>query len=349
VTTIKSFDLTTPYTVQDHDFVGYYQLLPNRSAILTGMTTSGVIDFDSWESQINQLPQGYRFFIDNSYDPVKLDDASIYKLLELIRVYFPGSDPVFLSSKCSHYLTPVSGIVYFPFFFFHTFNGPSDAIRAKRIGCLNRHNSPHRVWLMHNLLSKNLIDSTRDIYSVGFVSPYDEVSYSDMASWLGQPADFNHILKQYPSRIATHHDGFPTDVSTVNHPAWHTAITVVTETEPGELTLITEKTLKAIVANCCWTSYMDESAYQLLEDFGFEPRFFDSHAQGTGIQPILDICQQLNNENTAADYRNSCLPQIAHNTQWFGNQLKNSNKKWTMHLQSSWFGQWFPKFQQSIS
>jgi hypothetical protein len=348
---IKSFDLTTPGIVVDHECADHYQLLPPGSAILHGMATSGIVDFTAWEKQILQLPTGYRFFIDNSYDPVKLSDRDIQSLIELITTYFPGSDPVFLSSKCGHYLCPVDNIVYFPFFFFYVYENSYQRPRQKRIGCLNRQNSPHRVWLMHRLLTDNLLDADRDVYSICFSSPYDDTSYADVDAWLNQEIKINSVIRSYSPRIATHDDNFPNDVTTVNHPAWHTAITIVTETEPGPSTLITEKTLKAIAAECCWTAYMDDAGYRLLEEFGFDPRFFAHHAEDKNIDPLIEICRMFDTESVAADYRDRHMDQIIHNRYCLGAESTNLKKsyQWTVHLDNPWFSRWFPKFQHSIS
>jgi hypothetical protein len=346
-----AFDLTTPYVVAPHNVGLVFSILPRGSAIIhTGLPHYEFVDFDSWEHQVKQLPLGYRFFIDHSYDPVKISNSDILCLLDLIKTHHPGSDPVFLSSKCDHYFAEIPGVVYFPYFFFSNFKNLPVQPRSKRIGCLNRNNTPHRPWLMHNLLSRGLLDQGRDIYSVSFASPYDLASYTDVDGWL-QHTQVNHLLRQYPPQIATNPDGFPNDVSTVDHPAWHTAVTVVTETEPGDCTMISEKTSKAIVANCCWTAYMSESGYQLLEAFGFAPRFFEQHAEGTNIDPIIDICSTLDTEAVAVDYRNQFLHQIDHNAKWYGNsaELVEQHKILQSQMASPWYSRWFPKFQQSIS
>jgi hypothetical protein len=272
-------------------------------------------------------------------------------LLDLIKTHHPGSDPVFLSSNCDHYFAEIPGIVYFPCFFFSNFSKVPLVPRNKRIGCLNRQNTPHRPWLMHNLLSRGLLDQDRDIYSVSFASPYDLASYTDVDGWLQLPQKVNQLLHRYPPQIATNPDGFPNDVDTVDHPAWHTAITIVTETESGDRTMISEKTPKAIVANCCWTAYMGEAGYQLLEAFGFAPRFFEQHAEGTNIGPIIDICSTLDTEAVAADYRNQFLQQIDHNARWYGNsaELVDQHKILQARTSSPWYSLWHLKFQKQIN
>jgi len=351
--TLAAFDLTTTNTVAPHSAAFCFSILPENSAIIhTSLPSSAAVDTDSWKQQIKQLPRGLRFFINHSYDPVKISDADIVFLLDLIKTHHPGSDPIFLSSKCSHYFANIPGIVYFPYFFFYNFGNVTDRPRSKRIGCLNRHNTPHRLWLMHNLLSQGLLDPDKDVYSVSFTSPYDLNSYTDVDSWLlQQPQQVNHLLRQYPPQIATNPDGFPNDVNTVDHPAWHTAIAIVTETDPGDRTMLSEKTIKAMVANCCWTAYMCESGYQVLEAFGFAPRFFEQHAQGTNIDPILNICAMLDTESAAFDYRNQYLSQIKYNADWYGNNIKSSAQHKVVLARTSapWFNQWYPNFQQSIN
>jgi hypothetical protein len=347
-----AFDLTTPYKVLLHDSAFYFSILPEGSAIIhTGLPHSKSVDLDSWEHQVKQLPTGHRFFIDHSYDPVKISNSNILLLLEIIKKYHPGSDPVFLSSNCNHYFAEIPGIVYFPCFFFSNFDNPTPRARNKRIGCLNRNNTPHRPWLMHNLLSRKLLDQDRDIYSVSFASPYDLNSYTDVNAWLQHTQQVNHLLRQYPPQIATNPDGFPNDVSTVDHPAWHTAVTIVTETESGDRTMISEKTPKAIVANCCWTAYMGESGYQLLEAFGFAPRFFEQHAEGTNIDPIIHICSTLDTESVAVDYRNQFLDQIDHNAKCYGKSIESDahHKILQARTASPWYSRWHFKFQKEIN
>ena len=347
-----AFDLTTPYAVAPHNVGFVFSILPENSAIIhSALPRSNSVDFDSWEHQVKQLPKGHRFFIDHSYDPVKISNSDILCLLNLIKTHHPGSDPVFLSSNCDHYFAEIPGVVYFPYFFFSNFNNLPVRPRSKRIGCLNRNNTPHRPWLMHNLLSQGLLDQDRDIYSVSFVSPYDFSSYTDVDGWLQHTHQVNHLLRQYPPQIATNPDGFPTDVNTVDHPAWHTAVTVVTETEPGDRTMISEKTSKAIVANCCWTAYMGESGYRLLEAFGFAPRFFEQHAEGTNIDPIIHICSTLDTESVAADYRNQFLEQIDHNAKWYGKNIESDaqHKILQARTASPWYSRWHFKFQKEIN
>jgi len=347
-----AFDLTSLYTVSPHSAAFCFSILPENSAIIhTGIPHSNTVNFDSWEYQIKKLPKGYRFFINHSYDPVKVSDTVIATLLDIIKTHHPDSDPVFLSSKCSHYFNHVPGIAYFPYFFFYNFSNLVERPKSRRIGCLNRQNTPHRPWLMHNLLSRGLLDSNRDVYSISFTSPYDNTSYADIDSWLQQSTQVNHLLRQYPSQLSTHPDGFPNDVNTVDHPAWSTAIAVVTETEPGDCAMISEKTLKAIVSNSCWTAYMGESGYRLLEAFGFAPRFFEHHAQGINIDSVLNICKMLDSESVALDYRSQFLDQISYNFAWCGHNI-NSNAKHKIlqaKIASPWFNQWYPNFQQSIN
>jgi hypothetical protein len=350
--TLAAFDLTTTNTVAPHSAAFCFSILPENSAIIhTGLTHSETVNFDSWEHQVRQLPQGLRFFINHSYDPVKISDADIVFLLDLIKTHHPGSDPIFLSSKCSHYFANIPGIVYFPYFFFSDIKSSLITQKSKRFGCLNRNNQPHRLWLMHNLLNRGLLDSDKDIYSVSFVNPRDLSCYSIVDTWLDQIDAVDHLIRQYPRQIATHPDGFPNDVDTVNHPAWHTAIVIVTETETNDLTIISEKTIKAIVAESCWTAYMGESGYRLLEAFGFAPRFFEQHAQGTNIDPILKICSMLDTQSAAVDYRNQHLEQIKYNSNWYGNNIKSraQHKVLLARTSAPWFNQWYPNFQQSIN
>lgn len=333
----KTFEFLINGGVRLTDTHDNYWVLPIESTVLMHMTTSGRLDWDQWASQLQTIPHGRRVFVDNSYDPVRLTDSEIHQVLDFVADRVAGSHPLFLSSRASHHVNPVDRIVYFPFCFLRHYTPPLAQTRARRMGCLNRQNTPFRPWLMHLLLSQGLIDARRDVYSVCFTSPYDDVSYADVAGWLGQGPEVNEIIRGYPPRIATHPDGWSNEVRSALHPAWYTAIAIVNETEPGDLTLVSEKTLKAIVSQSCWTSYMHEDGYTLLQDFGFEPSFFPEHAQDRDCQPILDICRRLDTESVAMDYRQQHLGQIMHNYEWFGNGF------------GPWFDQWLPKFQKLIA
>lgn len=331
-----AFDLRQPGKIFVNDAPECYRILPSDSIVLMGMTLMGTIDMESWQQQLKQIPHAKWIFVDNSYDPVKLSDDGIAIVLGLIKECYPEARIFFLSSNCRHYLSPINGVVYFPYCFFNIYEPSDNRVRSRRMGCLNRNNTPHRPWLMHNLLSQGLIDQDRDVYSVCFTSPYDTTSYSDVAGWLGQSPEFNQIFRQYPPHMATHPDGAANDVFTVRHPAWHTAVTIITETEAGDLTMVTDKTIKGMISDCCWTAYMGESGYRLLEEFGFEPRFFSQHAQGTDVAPILEICRVLDTESRAMDYREQKLSQIKHNHDWYTGPY------------GPWFQLWNPKFQKYI-
>jgi hypothetical protein len=69
-----------------------------------------------------------------------------------------------------------------------------------------------------------------------------------IAGWLGNslaPMDVDYEIAKWPASIATHPDDFLNDYS-INHPAWHTGIAIITETEPDEHTIVCEKTGKGI-------------------------------------------------------------------------------------------------------
>jgi hypothetical protein len=186
---------------------------------------------------------------------------------------------------------------------------------------------------MHSLLSEKLIDTDRDIYSVGFANPYNLTAYGDVGAFIEARSDLNDEIKKYPPQVATHPDNFPNDY-TIQHPAWHTAIAVVTETHPGEKTLISEKTAKAIISKSCFSIYMSEAGYRVLEELGFEPRFFADHASETNIEPIKQICRQFDTESAAMDYRQSQMDKINHNFEWFS--------------KGPILGPWYNKYQSKL-
>ena len=143
--------------------------------------------------------------------------------------------------------------------------------------------------------------------------------------------------------VATHPDDYPNDY-TVDHPAWHTAISIVTETESGWMTMITEKTWKAIRSRSCWSAYMSDSGYQFLRDMGFEPDFFNRHASFVDIKPIVKICKTFDTEAVALDYYHSQINKINHNFEWSG----GDNQENCQNLNSPWAQRFLRKFHQDL-
>lgn len=324
-----------------------HRLLPDDCLILSN--TPFIRPEISWDQFYQQLKliqsQGIAqryVFVDCSYDPIKYSDQEIQQRIGTIAEFFPNNKTAFLSSETRHYFDDLPNIIYYPFCLLNYYEDDRPQPRSRRIGCLNRQNTPHRPWLMHNLLSQGLIDAERDVFSISFTSVYDDVSYSDIASWLGKEPSFNSILKQWPSKIATHPDNFYNDWTT-HHPAWHTAIAVITETDVGDATMVTEKTMKGIMSRSCWSSYMADSGYQLLEAFGFQPRLFAQHAEYTNIDPILDICRTFDTESAAMDYYHSKLDMIEHNFEWYGG-LGGST-----HQIGPWAERFLPKFHSRLA
>lgn len=245
-------------------------------------------------------------FFHTAADPVNDDVSTIQDLLEDLKRLFPGSRVWFLTSRCEHYLYTIPNIVWYPYWLLNTRAPVISRERSKRMGCLNRRSSAHRSWLMYNLLKENLIDHERDIFSIRF----------DLDKMREIPAEIDQdFVMSLPATAATIEDGFPNDHS-IDHPAWNTAIAIVTETKQDERAILTEKTAKAILSGSCWMLYSGEASVQVLQDLGFE-LLFDQQANGWNVQPILDICRELKDQSSALDYRQSRLPQIEHNLQWF--------------------------------
>jgi hypothetical protein len=334
---LKVFDfLSLHKPVEVFYTAGSHQLLPDNSLVLFNFAkhvgdhpTIAVL-----AQVLKQLPTNFDYvFIDNSYDPVTLSDIQIQEITDLVTQHFINSHVIFLSSKCSHYYSDEKNILWYPFFLLAEYPTVIQP-RQQRIGCLNRRNALHRIWLMHNLLSQNLIDHNRDIFSIAFANVYDQDRVDNkIDEWAGLGnTDYNKLIAQYPNSIATIPDNFPNDHGTL-HPAWHTAITIVTETECGDLGIITEKTAKALAANCCWIAYTGSDCIRVLTSLGFETQLFDQHATGRNIDPIVQVCRDLDTESAAMDYYNSKLPQIEHNKQ---------------HLRHGWLTQYVPKLKQTL-
>lgn len=341
---MKVFDFVNPNQVQLIEGVNNgHRMLPDNSVILTG-TPYTRLDCNSWKDYYKNLQvlkdqsvNDTYVFIDASWDPLWVSNQDMLDHLAATKEFFPGAKVAVLSSRCQNWFDDIPGLIYYPCFGSIVYNCYEPRPRAGRIGCLNRQNSPHRVWLMHSLLSQNLIDPSRDIYSVGFASPYDLTAYAKVSGLVSNSDEIDKAIKQYPPQIATHPDNFPNDY-TINHPAWHTGIAVVTETHPGENTLISEKTAKAIISQSCFSIYMAEAGYRVLEELGFEPRFFANHASEANIEPIIQLCKTIDTESAALDYRQQHIDKINHNTEWFSQGP----------IFGPWYDQYKPKFQRDL-
>lgn len=284
-------------------------------------------------------------FIDGTYDPIKYSNRELFEQLDKIKNYFPTAKVVLLSSRVEHWHENIPNFIYVPHCFTVDYIPYDYRPRQKRIGCLNRNNTAHRVWLMHNLLKKNLLRADCDVFSMSFANIHTGAR-TDIGGWLGNslaPLDIDYEISKWPASIATHPDGYPNDY-TLNHPAWHTAISIVTETESGWMSMVTEKTWKAIRSRSCWTAYMSAAGYQFLRDVGFEPDFFDSHASFVDIDPILKICKTFDTETAALDYYHSQINKINHNFEWSGGNNQDSCQNFT----SPWAQRFLLKFQHNL-
>jgi hypothetical protein len=334
---LKVFDFLNQHEpVENFWTTGPYRLLPDNSLVLLNFAKhAGANSNTALLSQgLKQLPVKVDYvFVDDSYDPVMLSDKQIKATVELVAQHFTKSHVIFLSSKCSHYYSDAKNILWYPFWLLSEYPTVIQP-RQRRIGCLNRRNALHRIWLMHNLLSQNLVDHDRDIFSMAFANVHDHHRLDDrIDQWLGLGnTNHNQLIAQYPNSIATIPDDFPNDHG-ILHPAWHTAITIVSETECDELGMITEKTAKAMAARCCWIAYTGNDCIRVLTDLRFETQLFDQHATGRNIDPIVQVCRDLDTESVAMDYYNSKLPQIEHNQQ---------------HLSHGWRTQYVPKLKQVL-
>jgi kynurenine formamidase len=254
-------------------------ILPNNSILLERTPfNNGVWPefFSACVELKNQISTPDWVFVNAAWDPVKISNQELQIQRQELQAIFPQSKVCILSAHAQHFYDDIPGCVYFPQFLtinYHTLNFKP---RSGRIGCLNRRNAAHRIWLMHNLLEQNLIDNARDVYSVSFTCLHTG-TYIDVDNHM-QTNGINQAQQQWPRQIATHPDNFPNDYS-IDHPAWHTGITIITETEPGEHTIICEKTGKGILSKSCFSIYMSEIGYQVLEDLGFEPIFLPKHAK----------------------------------------------------------------------
>lgn len=322
-------------------------LLPVDSILLQRTPfTGGQFSWDQfWQAcdHLREATDPAWVMIDACWDPFRLSNDAIQIYRDQVNQRWPRARCLVLSARAQHWFDELPGCVYFPMFLICKYPDPHSQPRQGRMGCLNRRNAAHRIWLMHHLLDQGLIDPARDIYSVRFTCMWTDHYHDIDPAHMDDPDQavlFNQAQRQWPKILATHEDGFPNDYST-QHPAWHTGIAIITETEPGSDTLICEKTAKGILSRSCFTIYMADVGYQVLEALGFRPRFFADHAEGWNVEPILRMCRDIKTENQALDYRESYLEQIEHNFQWFA---------WNQGgvQQRPWFDLYQPKLQQAL-
>ena len=117
---------------------------------------------------------------------------------------------------------------------------------------------------------------------------------------------------------------------------------IITETESGDKTIICEKTAKGILSRSCFSVYMADVGYRVLEDLGFQPRFFSSHAEYNNIEPLLDIFRSFETQSQAMDYREQHIQQIDHNFEWFGINHDDLTRK-------PWYSRYEPKLRDSLN
>ena len=137
------------------------KILPDNCVVLDN--TPVVFRAGSWTNAHRKLQMlkdqgvtGKIVFINGTHDPITYSNRELHEQLDTIKNYFPTSKIVLLSSRVQHWFDNIPEFIYVPYplqlgYIHHTFKP-----RQKRIGCLNRNNTAHRVWLMHNLLKQNL-------------------------------------------------------------------------------------------------------------------------------------------------------------------------------------------------
>jgi hypothetical protein len=275
-------------------------------------------------------------FVNATWDPMQINNQELSQRRLELQEIFSESKVIVLTAQASHYYDDLPGVMYFPFFTLADYGTLQFKPRQGRFGCLNRRAALHRIRLMYQVLEQKLLDPSKDVYSINFAN-LSGSSYN-----LGG-SDLTHlmpILEQWPGQIATHPDKFPNDYS-IDHPAWHTGIAIITETAPGDNTIISEKTGKGIASQSCFSIYMADVGYRVLEDLGFEPRFFTSHAEYDNIEPLLKIIKEIETPSQALDYRWQHIKQIEHNFSWFNLDQPN-------FLKRPWYARYEPKLKSVL-
>lgn len=297
-----------------------YRILPEDSIIIRRFSAyHSSLKLDQLIAKLDVIPErNPKFvFIDYSPDPIPpYTDEQIQERIALFKRNFPNSRVVLLSAQSDDYDTDQPDVLFYPYAFLNHYDEYPVVPRKKRIGCLNRRNAPHRIWMMHKLLSEGLLDHERDIFSVSFTNVYNKMR-ANMSDW--KPPipieEQRYINTFYPDTIATLPDDFPNDHS-VQHPAWNTAVAIVTETEVGDRAFPSEKTVKALLSRSCWMLYAGAEEFKMLTKMGFEIGTFDEHPTGYNIDPILKMCRELDTESAALDYYHSKIDIINHNAEW---------------------------------
>lgn len=285
-----------------------------------------------------ELGQYQYVFMDATWDPIRPDNTEIVQRLGELQSMLPNSKVAVLTAHAQHWYDNIPGVIYFPFFTMTDYGPIQHQPRRGRFGCLNRRPTLHRIRLMYNALEQNLLDASKDIFSVRFVNLYTNTPYNFESSgyeWMAKE------LQNWPIEIASHCDGWPCDY-TISHPAWHTGIAIITETEPGDRTIICEKTGKGILSKSCFSVYMADVGYKVLEDLGFAPRFFADHAEYDNIEPLLRLMKDIDSETAALDYRQQHMAQIEHNYEWFGIE---TNDFW----QRPWYSRYESKLKAALA
>lgn len=290
-----------------------HRLLPDSGLVITGLNYHGASDFEYVD--VDLLKNRDIIFLDYSYDPIRLSDADLLEHRARLEEKVGRSDSVtILSGRAEHFFQQLPGIVWYPYFLLLTYTGQASDQRCKRVGCLNRRHTPHRIALMHDLIQQQLIDHERDIFSVMWQTDLYDAHLRYPKCFF---ADRQLDLDAFPEQEATVDDGFPNDYST-NHPAWNTALCIVTETEPGDRELVTEKTAKALFSKSCFMMYSGPRHMELLHQLGFQS-CFDQHAHVTHYGCILDLCKNIKTFDQAMDYRSTRLGEIQWNHEHFVN------------------------------
>lgn len=297
-----------------------YRILPDDSLVLTDV----VAEHKSLQQITTELRQvitqisthASYVFLDTSADPVYFPSQDLDLMCDIVKNHYTSSKCFMLTGNCEYYFGTNQNVFWYPYWLLSQQSDAAPILRQKRIGCLNRKNSPHRVWLMYNLLDQNLISHEIDIFSVSFNNIYSK-NPCNIRSWMPDlPAEIVKKIRNYPYEIATFDDGFPNDHS-LSNPAWATAIAVITETQVGQHALITEKTCKAFASKSCGILYTGQTSLDVLTDLQFDIATFEKHATGFDINPIIKVCRDFDTESRATEYYHSKIEIINHNHDWF--------------------------------
>lgn len=244
------------------------------------------------------LKRAVEIWIDASYDPIILDREPFKTVVEKITALNPNTK--ILTGDFRHYYTKKENILYCPFWFLGL--SPIDNFVPKnqrrfKFSCLNRQPKPHRLMNFCLFLSAAYSnDSCVSFWGQHTYDPIPMILNQSQQSFLKlknqlmiknllkicNDSNLNKIFSTLEHLMPYHpyepdYDG--SNDHAITHPAYSdTYINVVTETscdfenvyDHSDGPLITEKTIKPLLARQLFLMCADSGSVQFLRDIGID-------------------------------------------------------------------------------